>query len=150
MTSPPRTIHLVACSAAKLDRPAPARSLYTSPLFRKARRVAEAAGEWYVLSAAHHVVEPAQELEPYDRTLRAMNHDQREHWAGIVFHALMSRGLEPGDRVVFLAGALYARRVAELLEAEGVRCSRPLAGLGVGRMLQELDRMASTGEGGRV
>lgn len=35
---------LVGCSAAKLEKPAPARDLYTSPLFRKARAYALASG----------------------------------------------------------------------------------------------------------
>ena len=45
---------LVGCVKSKLDHPAPARDLYTSALFRKARAHAEATGgPWFVLSAEH-------------------------------------------------------------------------------------------------
>src|SRR5262249_3487912 len=39
---------LVSCAATKLDHPAPAADLYTSPLFIKARSYAEASGHpWF-------------------------------------------------------------------------------------------------------
>ena len=37
-------IYLVACVKGKLPRPAPAKDLYTSPWFRKARQYVEQSG----------------------------------------------------------------------------------------------------------
>ena len=55
----PKPIYLVACVAAKLDRPAPARDLYTSPWFQKARAYVERqGGQWFVLSAKHGLIAP--------------------------------------------------------------------------------------------
>ncbi|HWO69164.1 MAG TPA: hypothetical protein VNP94_00195, partial [Actinomycetota bacterium] len=44
-------IGLVGCVKSKRARPAPARDLYTSPLFRGARRFVErSCDRWFVLS----------------------------------------------------------------------------------------------------
>jgi len=73
-------IFVVACGAAKLDRPAPARELYCSPTFRHILAAAEAEAEAttrdlgvpsrvLIMSAKHGLVSPDAELEPYNVTL---------------------------------------------------------------------------------
>jgi uncharacterized protein DUF6884 len=62
---------VIACGAAKLDRPAVAAELYTSANFRLHLRAARAlaaelGGRVLILSALHGLVDPAAELEPYD------------------------------------------------------------------------------------
>lgn len=50
---------VVGCVATKLDRPAPAKDLYVSPLFARRRRYAEAIGDlWVIFSAKHGIVGP--------------------------------------------------------------------------------------------
>jgi hypothetical protein len=78
----PRPLHLfvVACGAAKLDHPAPARDLYTGAHFRyvlagverEAVRTAQACQvdtRVLILSAEHGLVDLDTELAPYDRTI---------------------------------------------------------------------------------
>lgn len=66
---------VIPCSAKKLDHAAPARELYTGPLFRSALLAAEAlvragrADHVMVLSAEHGLLELDQLVEPYDRKL---------------------------------------------------------------------------------
>ncbi len=130
----PVRIALVSCSAQKLDRKAPARDLYCSPLFKLARRYAELTCDaWFILSAKHGVVDPARILEPYDRSFggnprkgqRGMDVEERRAWirntSGTVHGELCDRvgrdgafiiGADP-DRlraatVVLLAGEDYA------------------------------------------
>lgn len=63
-------VGLVGCASQKLRRPAPARELYVSPLFKKASAYAEqACDRWYVLSAKHGLVHPDAIFEPYDMKL---------------------------------------------------------------------------------
>ncbi|HWL78028.1 DUF6884 domain-containing protein [Microbacterium sp.] len=60
-------IGLVGCAAQKLQRPAPARDLYVSQLFRKASAYAQATCDvWFILSAKHHLVHPDEVLDPYN------------------------------------------------------------------------------------
>nr|WP_277924495.1 DUF6884 domain-containing protein [Sphingomonas sp. CROZ-RG-20F-R02-07] len=102
-------IYLVACVSQKLDRRAPAAELYRSDWFRKARTYVEETGErWYVLSAAHGLVEPAKRLSPYDVTLRDLTAAERRLWGKKTVRQLR-RAIGPryAGPIVFLAGRLY-------------------------------------------
>ena len=62
---PAADLCLVSCVKSKLPRPAPAKELYTSDLFRKERAVVEAEGwPWFILSAQYGLVHPGTEIEP--------------------------------------------------------------------------------------
>lgn len=78
----PSPVFLVACVAAKLDRPAPARDLYASPWFQKARAYVERqGGAWFILSAKHGLTAPETVIAPYDETLGAMQAGERRQLA---------------------------------------------------------------------
>ena len=65
MISEHPTVGLVACASQKLQRPAPARELYVSQLFKKASAYAGlTCDRWYILSAKHGLVHPDTVLEP--------------------------------------------------------------------------------------
>jgi hypothetical protein len=119
-------IGLVGCSRRKLPHAAPARELYTSPLFRLAScYCARTCDRWFVLSAQHGLVEPD------DVTLRALGRAGRQAWARRVVGQLRRRGLlGRGHRLLLHAGADYADALAALTGAE---C--PLRGLGIGQRL---------------
>lgn len=85
-------IGVVACSKSKLDRAAPARDLYTSPLFKLSLAYAEEhCDKVYVVSAFHGLVELDQELRPYDRTLSKMSKKERLAWGDRVASSLIHR-----------------------------------------------------------
>ena len=101
------TIHLVSCAARKQPVPAPAKCLYTSALFRKARsHVVGTSLPWFILSAEYGLVRPDEVIAPYDRTLNTMSVADRRRWARRVLMQLESH-LEGVTEVVFLAGLRY-------------------------------------------
>jgi len=115
------TYVFVGCGSDKAEEPRPARDLYTSDFFAKRRRVAELIGDkWWVLSAKHHVVQPDEVLEPYDRTLSKMTEDQIAAWAAEVKVALsMAPWLDDAEsRLVVLAGMDYYEPWAEWIREE--------------------------------
>jgi hypothetical protein len=145
-----RSLTLVACVAKKLPHAAPARDLYCSPWFRLARAVAEASGEWRILSAEHGLLDPAQVVAPYEKSLRGMTAAERKEWGRQTLVALF-RLLDPpredatahgfnvyGRRVVFLAGEIYAGPLADALGYQGASVETPLAHLGIGQQLRWL------------
>jgi hypothetical protein len=82
-------IGLVACAKTKLDRPAPARELYTSPLFKMSLAYAEQrCASVFILSAKYGLVTLDQQLEPYDDTVKRMKQRERQLWASRVLAAL--------------------------------------------------------------
>lgn len=135
-------IFLISCVASKLGRPAAARDLYVSSLFRKARAYVEGTGwPWFVLSAEHGLLLPSQVVSPYEKTLNTMPVAARKAWAEQVLAALEPH-LAGVDQVVFLAGHRYR----EFLEAPLRRRAQvevPMAGLGIGKQLQWLTQQAT-------
>jgi hypothetical protein len=128
MSAPRRRIGLIACTKAKLNRPAPARELYSaSDLFRKAAAYCDAYLDgWFVLSAKYGLLEPDRIIAPYDMTLKTMPSSQRRLWGMQVAQQLRQLGEVALEAH---AGAAYVR---PLLEA-GVVLHDPLRGLAIGK-----------------
>lgn len=133
-----RVVYVVGCGAAKLDRPARARALYTGGLFVAARQYVEALGaEWRVLSGYYGLVHPNRVLKPYNQRLPRQQRE-RDAWALIAATGLTYENAGSPWRAVFLCGAEYADPVATELATRGIVTEQPLAGLGMGARLRWL------------
>jgi hypothetical protein len=136
-------IGLVACASQKLLRPAPARELYVSQLFKKASAYAElTCDRWYILSAKHGLLRPDEVIEPYDIRLGA-NHKTSPStylWAARVQEQMAAEfaGLA-NVKIVALAGEQY--RTA--LHGTPWPHEIPLKGLGIGQQLGWLTKKLS-------
>jgi hypothetical protein len=133
-------IGLVACSKTKLDRRAPARDLYASPMFRLSLAYAEARCERvYVASAAHDLLELDRELAPYDRTMADLSPVQRQLFGAAIVRGLVDRHGWDFDLLV-LAGAAYVDPIARALArlGAGLRLIEPLRGMQIGERLSFL------------
>jgi hypothetical protein len=128
-------VGLVGCASTKLRRPAPARELYVSQLFKKASAYAETTCDrWYILSAKHGLVHPDSVLEPYDMKLGASTSGQEpiHNWADRVRKQLAAElGDVPGVGLVVLAGAQYQTIVRPCQWPFEI----PMQGLGIGQQL---------------
>jgi hypothetical protein len=138
---------LVTCVKNKLRLPAPAKDLYTSPLFTRERRYAENLGRpWFILSAEHGLVAPDEWLAPYERYLPGTSSGYRAAWGRWVAERLdILAGPLSGMRIEIHAGAAYVDAVAGELEAKGAQVVAPLEGLMMGQRLSWYDRQ--TGQG---
>ena len=122
------TLHLVACVRSKSAAPAPARELYRSDWFRRARGYVEALqSPWFILSAEHGLVHPDTVLTPYDRSLHGMTRCERHAWGQRVIAQL--EALPRAPAVVFLAGRLYREPLTEWARSRAIV---PMAGMGIG------------------
>jgi cytoplasmic iron level regulating protein YaaA (DUF328/UPF0246 family) len=131
-------IGLVACSSSKLDHKAPAEELYSSSLFTKSRLwVKSNCDRWYILSAKYGLLEPEQEIEPYNITLNTMRMADIKLWSSRVLADLQKRVVK-GDEIVFLAGEKYRKFLVKPLLAQGCIVKVPLEGLPIGKQLQWL------------
>lgn len=132
-------IGLVGCAAQKLKRPAPARDLYVSQLFRKSSAYVEQhADRWFVLSAKHGLVHPDTTLEPYNVRL-GVNAGPIWTWADRVANQLREvlEGTVTDIELLVLAGEQYRTVLRKLTEYPAVV---PMAGLGIGEQLGWLTR----------
>lgn len=117
---------LVSCVGKKRTTACPAKDMYVSDWFIKAREWAEENGaRWFILSAKYGLLHPDTIIEPYEKTLNAMPVDERRIWGEQVNTAISSL---PG-RLVCLAGKKYREFLATPMLS-------PLKGLGIGEQLQ--------------
>ena len=156
-----RTLVIVSCGDSKLASPAPAKDLYTSTLFKLARRYAELAGNaWLIMSSKHGLVEPDTVLEPYDYTIIGKGKDVKQtfqfciqadwsHYIRQYPECLLKpetpenpgRYQKIGNIVV---QALVGEEYADILRKTGMRdvVTFPLAGLQIGERQRWLKQEA--------
>lgn len=129
-------IGLVGCASQKRTRPAPARVLYVSALFRKASEYAEATCDrWYVLSAKHGLVHPDEVLAPYNVKLGTKAGPPIWDWADRVagqLHETLAGVEDP--HLVVLAGEQYRTVLRRVDYPHEV----PMEGLMLGEQLRWL------------
>ena len=138
------TVYLVGCSAGKMDRPAPARELYTGPMFTLGLAAAEAlAGpgdDILVISALLGLVGLGERTAPYNVT---MDSPSAVTAAELALQA-RDRGIA-WEPAVVLVGKAYAAAVTAAWPPGLVSC--PLAGArGIGEMRHILSVIARTGQ----
>ena len=73
-------IVLISCVSKKLNHRAKARDIYISPLSRYSLEYAKRLDpdKIYILSALHHLLDPDQEIAPYDVTLSYINPENKK------------------------------------------------------------------------
>jgi hypothetical protein len=135
--SQPQRVILLGCVKAKGDRPATAKDLYRSPLWKGRRAYAEASGRpWLILSAKYGLVEPDARIAPYDVTLADLPASERGAWGERTVEALeRHHGSLNGVTLEVHAGAAYRRAIEPPLIRCGARVEAPLAALSIGQQL---------------
>ncbi len=128
-------LYLVSCVKTKLAVPAPAKEIYVSDWFRKARAYVEKTGcPWRILSAQYGLVHPDERIWPYEKTINTMPVAERRAWAGRVL-AEVEPSLYGVDSVDFFAGERYREFLDPALRNRGITVTVPMAGLSQGRQL---------------
>jgi len=108
---------IIPCGAAKLDRPAPARDLYTGAMFKHtlAAALAEAqavGGRVLVLSALYGLVELDQVLAPYDLRMGQPGCVT----APVVARQAQALGIGQGSEVYAMLPGAYYRVLSDALQ----------------------------------
>lgn len=134
-----RRIGLVGCVKEKSLFSARARDLYVSTLFRGRRDyVQHSCDEWWILSAEHGLVNPDDELLPYDVALKGQPRARLRTWSASVLDAIDEAiRPAPGDAFEVHAGAEYRDfgLVSGLL-ARGSAVEVPTASMRLGPQLR--------------
>jgi hypothetical protein len=131
-------ICLLSCVSSKADHPLPARDLYTSALFVKARAYIESMNcPWFILSAEHGLVHPSTVVAPYEKTLNTMGVRERRGWADGVIRQMQTE-MPYARRIVVLAGQRYRDYLMPYLATRAARVDVPLEGKRIGEQVQWL------------
>lgn len=128
---------LLGCVKTKDVRPRPAKDLYTSELFRRRRRYAEAAGRpWWIVSAEYGLVAPDEVIAPYDTLIGRRPRHERDQIARQVADRLSRElGGLTGKRLELHMGDEYVLAIGPRLRQQGAILVRPLEGLSFGQGL---------------
>ncbi|SEP08457.1 hypothetical protein SAMN04487948_11380 [Halogranum amylolyticum] len=131
-------VGLASCTKSKRDAPAKPRDLYDTPtLFTKVRSYVDAThDEWYVLSAKHHLLDPAgAEIDPYDETLTTAGVEARREWATVVCEQLRKGTHWCRDDTRHSRWKKYYEELLPHLEKEECDIEIPTEGLQIGETL---------------
>ena len=134
------SLYLVACVKGKLDGTHPAKDLYNSDFFRKARAYVESRrSPWFILSAKYLLISPEEKISTYNETLKDMSKEENRAWAREILKNA-PHILPNARRIVFLAGKDYRGNLVQGLSDLGYTIAVPMAGLGIGKQLSWLQR----------
>lgn len=116
---------LIASDGERVLVPAPSREIFRSEDFQSARLRAQARGaRWYVLSAEHGLLDPAEWVSPDSRALGNLSPQFRQVWAEWVLVRLESlEGAVDGRRVHVIAPHAYVGPLAAVLQDAGAEVS---------------------------
>jgi hypothetical protein len=130
-----RTVCIISCTAHKRDARMPAENLYSSDLFFKSRRYAQANFDsWLILSAKHGLIKPDQIIEPYDCNLGTLSAPERAKLSERVSRQASLLSLEQA-RLISICGEDYE----DLLDEAGIKFTRrPELALPIGKKLKAL------------
>lgn len=136
----PKKAHLlISCSKTKGDYRALAGDLYTSALFVKSRRLADAYHlPFSILSAKHGLIDPDTLIDPYNVTLKGADRAFRDEW-GRRAAKQIDEAFPSGTRLMLLAGNDYVEPLRQNLPRFARRVDLPLEGLSLGMRLSVLD-----------
>jgi hypothetical protein len=131
------TIWLVSCVRVQRATSAPARDLYRSDWFLKARTCVESVEScWFILSAEYGRVHPDEMIEPYEMTLGMMGVAERRNWSRRVQQQMDER-MPDARRIVVLAGQRYREFLMDYLVGRAATVHVPLAGMRNGQQLRK-------------
>ena len=141
-----KTIYLVSCSSQKLNKPAKAKDLYTSPTFEKSLNYCYSKGatdkDIKILSGKYGLVDMNTIIKPYDVYLGDKSAEQKKQWAEDVYKVLARRYDLENTNFVFLAGTDYTQYLEDMLP----KSKDVLDGKKQGERLQYLDKFVALDE----
>ena len=133
-----KRIFLVSCVSVQQSRAMPARELYHSAWFKKARAFVERQGaDWFILSSKHGLVAPDEVIEPYDVSLNDETVRERRQWSKKVAEQLRPQCVR-GTCIIFLAGEKYRQFLVPALEKMSCKVCVPMKALRIGEQLHWL------------
>lgn len=136
----PRTLAIVSCTGPGQSKPSRGRDHFTSPLFRELCTFAERqAGRWFLLSAAHGLVDPDDIIMPMAAVMHRKDAAARQSWSARVIEQLAPH-LAGVERILLLANARSREYLLDFLRQDGRTVQIPLEGLSLGEQLQWLRR----------
>ena len=129
-------IVLISCVSKKLNHKSKAKDLYISALFKYNYQYAQLLNpdRIFILSAKYGLIDPDDEIEPYDETLNTKSRNEIREWSLKILSDLNQKTNLKEDEFIFLAGNNYRMFLITKITNYKV----PLKGLTIGKQLSFL------------
>jgi len=133
-----KRVVLISCVSKKLSYKSKAKDLYISTLFKLNFKYAKSLNpdKTFILSAKYGLLNPEQEIEPYNETLNTKSTQEIKNWAQKILSDLKKQTDLENDEFIFLAGIKYRKFLISHIKNYKV----PLNGLTIGRQLSFLKK----------
>jgi len=134
-----KRIVLISCVSKKLPYKSKVKDLYISTLFKLNYRYAQSLkpDKIFILSAKYGLLNPEEEIEPYNETLNTKSSSEIQQWANKVILDLEKQTDINNDEFIFLAGNNYRKFLIPYIKNFEI----PLKGLTIGKQLSFLKRI---------
>ena len=132
-------IVLISCAKTQHKHRGLARDHYTSPLFQKARRYAEAKGAlWFILSPKYGLLDPHRPIQWYDVDVTDFSTEEKRQLSRKFVDSLLHRVRSVQGKVIEIhAGRHYIDYgLEDGLREAGAIVHKPLSGLRHGERLR--------------
>lgn len=105
----------ISCGKEKQNHRCKAKDLYTGVYFEALWNYGESlnADNIYILSGKHHVLEPNQEVDPYNVYLGDFSAEQREEWARKTIKKMKEMNIDFNAKTYFLASKDYCEYLVD-------------------------------------
>ena len=129
-------IVLISCVSKKLSHKSKAKDLYVSALFKYNYQYAQLLkpDRIFILSAKYGLIDPDDEIEPYDETLNTKSRNEIREWSLKILSDLNQKTNLKEDEFIFLAGNNYRMFLIPKIRNYKI----PLKGLTIGKQLSFL------------
>ena len=131
-------IVLISCVSKKLNHKSKAKDLYISALFKYNYQYAQLLkpDRIFILSAKYGLIDPDDEIEPYDETLNTKSRNEIREWSLKILSDLNQKTNLKEDEFIFLTGKNYRMFLIPKIKNYEV----PLEGLTIGKQLSFLKK----------
>ena len=133
-------IVLISCVSKKqkLSHKSKAKDLYVSALFKYNYQYAQLLkpDRIFILSAKYGLIDPDDEIEPYDETLNTKSRNEIREWSLKILSDLNQKTNLKEDEFIFLTGKNYRMFLIPKIKNYEV----PLEGLTIGKQLSFLKK----------
>ncbi len=139
-----KKVVLIACCSKKLNVRSKAKDMYISSLFKYSYKYASQLKPNYIfiLSAKYGLLNPNDEIDPYNETLNNKSKKEIMLWADVVIKELSKHVNLNEDKLIFLAGNNYRQYLIDHINHYEV----PMLGLGIGKQLKYLKQKTGWGK----
>ena len=140
-------IVFIGCGASKMKNACKAKNMYVGNYFQLCLAYAQTfttQDNIYILSAKYGVLPLEKVIEPYNRTLKKMNKQEKQDWKDMVIKQLGDMGISKDAEVAFVCGTNYYNLLEDYFTNYKLLLPKQRIGMQQHYMIEEIKKYNKT------